>query len=374
MVAARVGGVVLVAVVLAGAASAWAAPLEIGQAAPDFRLPGVDGKTYSLADFAKADVLVIVFTCNHCPTAQAYEGRIKQLAADFKDRKVALVAVSPNDPLAVRLDELGYTDLNDSLEEMKLRAKEQSFTFPYLYDGEDQKFSRACGAVATPHAMVFDRERKLRYSGRIDESERAKEPASPDLRNAIEAVLAGKAPPVERTRPFGCSVKWSDKRTQAKKSAEAAAGEPVNLSALDEAGLRELALGEGGKLRLVCAWTVSRKSAGSKDPASSALAEMAAMNQMYRRRGFEAVTICVDPADKEAALDALKARHVFGRNHILDASAKDKLKLLDKAFDGTLPHTVLIAPGGKVLWRQSGGLEALAARRAIVGVLGRTYK
>src|SRR5258707_3311662 len=97
--------------------------LKIGAKAPDFNLPGVDGKTYSLKDFADAKILVVIFTCNHCPTAQAYEDRIIKLHADFKDKGVALVAISPNDPAAVRLDELGYTEYSDSFEEMKLRAK-----------------------------------------------------------------------------------------------------------------------------------------------------------------------------------------------------------------------------------------------------------
>ena len=95
---------------------------------PDFALPGVDGKQHSLQDFAQAKVLVVVFTCNHCPTAQAYEDRIQKLADDYRDKGVALVAISPNDALAVRLDELGYTDVGDSLEDMKIRAKDRSFT------------------------------------------------------------------------------------------------------------------------------------------------------------------------------------------------------------------------------------------------------
>src|SRR5687767_12608736 len=142
-------------------------PLDTGAAAPDFSLPGVDGKNHSLKDFATAKVLVVLFTCNHCPTAQAYEKRVVALHADYKDKGVALVAISPNDPVAVRLDELGYTDLNDTLEEMKLRAKEAGFAFPYLYDGQTQKTSREYGNVATPHVFIFDAARKLRYQGRI---------------------------------------------------------------------------------------------------------------------------------------------------------------------------------------------------------------
>ena len=143
-------------------------PLPIGAAAPDFKLPGVDGKDYTLKSFAESPFLLVVFTCNHCPTAQAYEQRIIQLHADYKDRGVALVAISPNDPRAVRLDELGYTDLSDSFEEMKIRAKNRSFPFPYLYDGETQKTSAAYGVLATPHVLLFDQAPgTFRYAGRI---------------------------------------------------------------------------------------------------------------------------------------------------------------------------------------------------------------
>jgi peroxiredoxin len=175
--------------------------LAIGDPAPDFKLPGVDGRTHALADFADARVPVVVFTCNHCPTANAYADRIRKLHADYKDKGVALVAVSPNDPLAVRLDELGYTDVGDSFEDMKVRAKEMPFPFPYLYDGETQKTALAYGVLATPHVFVFDRDRKLRYNGRVDDAE-VKTPTSHDARNAIEAVLAGKP---RRSRRPGCS-------------------------------------------------------------------------------------------------------------------------------------------------------------------------
>ena len=183
--------------------------LQIGESAPGFELPGTDGRTYSLSDFATSPVLMVIFTCNHCPTAQAYEPRIVQLHADYKDRGVALVAISPNDPQAVRLDELGYSDLGDSLDEMKIRAVQRGFQFPYLYDGETQAVSAAYGVLATPHVFIFDGDRKLRYQGRIDDSE-VKTVTSHDARNALDALLAGKPVPVEKTRVFGCSTKWSE--------------------------------------------------------------------------------------------------------------------------------------------------------------------
>ncbi len=186
--------------------------LAIGAKAPDFKLPGVDGKTYTLSSFKNANVLAIVFTCNHCPTAQAYEERIKKLAADYAGKGVALVAISPNDPKSVNLDELGYTDLSDSYEEMIIRAKEQNFNFPYLYDGDTEVASLAYGPVATPQIFIFNKIRTLRYSGRIDDVEKpGKTPTTLDARNAIEALLMNKEVPVSTTKVFGCSIKWKEK-------------------------------------------------------------------------------------------------------------------------------------------------------------------
>src|SRR6185369_15727174 len=116
--------------------------LAIGSPAPDFNLPDVNGKIYSLASFKNAAILVVIFSCNHCPTAQAYEDRIMNLVSDYKSKNVAFAVISGNDPLALRLDELDFSDLGDSYEDMKIRAKDKSFNFPYLYDGDEQKAAR----------------------------------------------------------------------------------------------------------------------------------------------------------------------------------------------------------------------------------------
>jgi peroxiredoxin len=342
--------------------------LPIGATAPDFALPGVDGRTYSLKDFSDARFLVVVFTCNHCPTAQAYEDRILRLHADYKDKGVALVAISPNDPLAVRLDELGYTDLSDSLDEMKLRAKERKFTFPYLYDGETQKTSFAYGVLATPQVFVFDQSRKLRYVGRIDDAE-IKEIHSHDTRNALDALLGGRPVPVETTRVFGCSTKWADKREDARKSLEKWDREPVALETIDEAGVARLAKNEGDKLLVVNVW------ATWCGPCVAELPEFVTMNRMYRKRDFRFVTLSMDdPEKKDAALKVLREQHVAADNYLVMVKDRDKFAdLLDKDWPGPLPHTVVIAPGGKVVYRKTGAMESLELKRTIVGVLGRTY-
>jgi peroxiredoxin len=137
--------------------------LQIGDAAPDFSLPGIDGKTHTLADYQGAKLLLIAFLSNHCPDSQASEDRIKKFVDDMKGQGVALVAINPNHPDAVALEELGYAKYSDGFDDMKKHAAEEHFNFPYLYDGETQATANAYGCLATPHVFLFDAQRKLRY-------------------------------------------------------------------------------------------------------------------------------------------------------------------------------------------------------------------
>lgn len=346
--------------------------LEIGAAAPEFNLPGVDGKMHRLADYRNAKVLVIVFTCNHCPTAQAYEERIKKLAADYRDQGVALVAISPNDPNAVRLDELGYSDLSDSLDEMKIRAKDQSFNFPYLYDGETQKASKAYGPVATPHVFVFDQARKLRYAGRVDDNERNPEQVtSRDAANAIEALLAGKPVPVETTRVFGCSVKWASKSGSAAQALAAWAKEPVSVEPIDLEGVKQLVKNDSGKLRLINIW------ATHCGPCLIEFPELVTINRMYRGREFELVSISVDAADaRDKVLSFLKDQQASFTNYqySFDADIYALMEAVDESWPGPIPYTLLVKPGGEVLYRHLGQIDPLEVKKAIVAYVGRTYR
>ncbi len=343
--------------------------LAVGDPAPDFNLRGVDGKQYMLSDFAGSPILVIVFTCNHCPTAQAYEQRIQKLADDYRGKGAALVAISPNDPKAVRLDELGYTDLSDSMEEMKIRARERQFTFPYLYDGDEQKVARAYGPTATPHVFIFDKERKLRYVGRVDDSEKPDKVRTSDARNAIEALLAGRAVPVEKTKTFGCSIKWSEKRAYVKSGFEHWANEPVSLSVVDEKGVRALLTNDSKKYRLVNVW------ATWCGPCVVEFPELVTINRMYRGREFELITISADmPEKKDEALAFLKKQQASSVNYIFSVDDKYRLvEAIDKEWAGALPYTLLVAPGGSIVFRVMGELSPLDLKKAIVGRLGRYY-
>jgi len=360
--------------VATGSARADEAPLvptlAIGAPAPDFDLPGVDGRRYSLKSFASAPVLVLVFTCNHCPTAQAYEERIQKLHDEYAGKGVALVAISPNDPKAVRLDELGYTDLSDSLEEMKVRAHDKGFTFPFLYDGETQAVARQYGPVATPHVFVFDRARTLRFVGRVDDAENPEKIKVQDTRNALEALLDGRPVPVEKTKVFGCSIKWAEKKGWLAEGLKKWAEEEVTVSAIDAAGLAALAKNDSPKLRLINAW------ATWCGPCVVEFPELVTINRMYRGRAFEIVTVSADPAPLRAdVLKFLKDKQASTRNYFAaDSDDHDAMiNAVDAEWQGELPHTVLVAPGGRVVYRTRGAFDPLALRKAIVGYLGRYY-
>jgi peroxiredoxin len=355
---------------LTRAADAPAVPtLAVGALAPDFDLPGVDGRRYSLKDFASSKLLVLVFTCNHCPTAQAYEERIQKLQADYVKKGVALVAISPNDPKAVRPDELGYTDLGDSLEDMKIRAKERGFAFPYLFDGDTQTVAHKYGPVATPHVFVFDAERKLRFSGRVDDGENPAKITVQDTRNAIEALLAGQPVPVEKTKVFGCSIKWAEKAGWVEEGRKRWAEEEVALAATDAAGLKALAKNDSAKLRLINVW------ATWCGPCVIEFPDLVTINRMYRARGFEVVTVSADPPEKrDAALAFLKEKQASTRNFVFETGDPyAMIDAVDMEWQGALPHTMLVAPGGKVIYRSQGAFEPLALRKAIVGYIGRYY-
>jgi peroxiredoxin len=344
-------------------------PLEIGAQAPDFDLPGVDGRNYKLSDFADAKVLVIIFTANHCPTAQAYEKRIMQLVTDYKDKGVAVVAISPNDPLAVRLDELGYSDLGDSFEEMKIRAKEHHFNFPYLYDGKTQDISREYGPVSTPHAFVFDSRRKLRYTGAIDNNEDPSKVKKSLVREAIDALLEGREVAVKKVKTFGCSIKWADKRKSVEQALKQWAREPVEINTIEAEGVRRIMKNDSGKLRLVNIW------ATWCGPCVIEMPELVNINRMYRGRAFEMVTISGDlPSKKDKVLAFLKDKQVSCTNYLFNSD--DKFELLEavgEQWQGAIPFTALVKPGGEIIYYHSGLINPLELKKAIIGYLGRYY-
>jgi len=345
--------------------------LTPGSQAPDFTLPGVDGKTYTLNSFKKAKALVIIFSCNHCPTAQAYEDRIISLANDYRSRGAEVVMISPNAVDALNYSELGYSDMGDSFDEMKQRAKDKAFPFPYLYDGDDQKTALAYGPVATPHCFVLDSDRIVRYAGRIDGSEKPGTGRGEDIRNALDAVLAGQPVTNPVTKVFGCSVKWSWKNEYTKKLYKEWAELPVTIDEIDADGVRELIRNNTGKLRLINIW------ASWCGPCITEMPDLVIIDRMYRGRPFEFITISADKPDrKPEALRILKEEQASNRNYIFSKdNVYELIEAVDPEWQGALPYTLLIEPGGKIIYRKQDTIDPLRMKKLIVGsqYLGRYY-
>jgi peroxiredoxin len=339
--------------------------LAIGSRAPDFSLPGIDGKTHTLSEYKNSQLLAIVFTCNHCPTAQLYETRIKKLVDDFQSKSVAFVAIQPNDPQAIRLSELGYTDVSDSFDDMKIRAEYRHFNFPYLNDGDTQSVSRAYGPKATPHIFIFDQDRKLRYEGRVDDSQRASLVKSQDARNALEALLAGKPVPVAHTPAFGCSTKWKSKIDSQLDELKKAQAEPVTLQMATADDLKNLRTNPTGKVLLINFW------ATWCGPCLTEFPDLENTFRMFRRRDFDLVTVSTNlPDEKAGVMKLLQAQHASNRN--LQFATEDTYGLqaaFDPHWEAGVPYTMVIAPGGKVLYQKQGEVDILEVRRAILANL-----
>jgi peroxiredoxin len=336
--------------------------LAIGADAPDFKLMGVDGEYHTLADYSDAEMLVIVFICNHCPTAQAYEQRLKDFTADYKSAGVQVVAISPNSPLGVMYNELGYSDLDDRYEDMVLRARDANYNFPYLYDGDDHAASLKYGPAATPHTFVFDAGRKLRYVGRMDKHEKPGTLNADDLRRAVDEILAGKEVTTPETKTFGCATKWAWKANYKVKDEQQWRDQPVSMEAIDVAGVQDLLKNNSDNLRLINLW------ATWCGPCVAEYPDFVVLQRMYGARNFEFVSISLDkPGKGPAALKFLEKSHSSLTNyHFASGNTYDLIEAIDPDWNGAIPYTIMVAPGGDVVYKQQAEVDFLELRRAIV--------
>jgi thiol-disulfide isomerase/thioredoxin len=355
----------IVVLALAGCSSGTDRSLPIGSSAPDFSLPGIDGKVHTLGEYAASRVLAVVFTCNHCPVAQRYEDRLKKIEEDYRSKGVTLLAINADNPDAIPLSELTYSDGGDSLADMKVRASYRQLQYPYLYDGETQAVAAKFSVDTLPQIFVFDQQRKLKYKGRIDDNVNESQVKARDARNAIDAVLAGSAVPVERTAVIGCKRAVLSSPSRRQEELAKIEAEPVSLKMAGFDELAKLRRNPTGKLLLVNFW------ATWCGPCVTEFPELQTTYRMYRNRGFEFVSVSSnDPEEKPQVIEFLQKYHSSSTNfQFATPDTFDLQAAFDPAMPAAVPFTVLISPNGDVLFQQLGELDFLKLRRAILANL-----
>ncbi len=355
--------------------------LPIGADLPGFSLKGTDGKTHTPADYKDAKALCVIFTSNHCPDAVAAAARMQEIHQDYKGKGVAMVAVNGNNAESLRPDELGYSPFSDSYEEMAPFANDYGWTFPYLYDGDDQAFVTACGGQSTPHVFVFDAERKLRYTGRMDDARRVAGAVDKSyLRDALDAVLAGTEVKEPTTRSFGCSTKWNFKKSNVAKDQESWEKLPVTVADLDEEISKKLRSNGSGKLRLINIWSTTC------GPCVKEFPDLVDSGRRFQNRPMEFISISLDPVDQRPSVSKfLQSQNAAVPKNVATSLKKDGLttnnyhwtggnpdtmaQIIDAEWTGALPHTILVAPGGEIVWRQNGEIDIVEVRRQILKAL-----
>lgn len=361
--------------------------LQIGDTAPDFSLMGIDDKMHTLAEYNDAKILVIAFLSNHCPDSHATEQRLIKWYSEVKEKGVTVVAINPNNPDGLSIEELGYSKYNDGFDDMKKYAVEAHFSFPYLYDGETQATARAYGCLATPHIFVFDAERKLRYKGQFDDSH-FNDPAtvkSQDVKNAVDALLEGKPVAKEVTKPHGCSTKWITKKGDVAAQIEIWNKAPVDLETIDAAGIASLKKNGTNKLRLFNIW------ATSCGPCRAEFPQLVAIARRFALREFEMITISTDDPKDKAKVKAFLEKQGAGLMDHLNESLKtegrttnsyiflgsdttDLFNALDPEAIGAIPHSVLVSPSGEILWRHTGIVDGDELCNKILDIMGTMYE
>ncbi len=334
----------------------------IGSKAPTFRLPGVDGHDHSLDEYAKSQVLALVFTCNSCPVSQLYEARLKGLHDTYRDKGITLVAINSNPPGSMTLDDLSRTDVGESLDDMKIRAEHRRLEYAYLSDGDTQALTRQLGVTTLPHIFVFDQARTLRYHGRVDDNPREELVAAHDARDAIDSLLGGRPVPASRTLVSGCPVKPLGGRDEQLAAIETA---PVKVEAIEPDGVTKLRHNGTGKLLMINFWATWCAPCVSEFP------DLETTYRMYRKRDLEFVTVSVnDPAERPAVVAFLQQHHAAHTNWQF---ATPDIYGLQAAFDPNLPApvplTLVLAPNGDVLYQELGASNIPRLRRAILANL-----
>jgi thiol-disulfide isomerase/thioredoxin len=338
-----------------------APPLPVGSPLPSFCLTGTDGVVHCAKDWKGSAIFVVAFLSNHCTESQVYEARLNKLAQDYASRGVKVVAIQSSNPQAFSGQDLAWSDVGESLADMEVRAAFRKFRFPYLFDGDTGATARAFGAIYAPSIYVFDKERKLRYTGRVDDDPTDGPSTQHDAAAAIDALLAGNPVPLPITAGRGCALRLGAKRSDNKEDDDG----PVSVSLAPAEVLSSLRRNPTSKLLLVnfyATWC---------GPCVTEFPDLIATNRMYRGRSFAMTTVSSNvPQEKPEVLKFLQKMQAT-TNNLLYGS--DDTYAMQAAFDpdvgSAVPVTVLIGTDGRLLLDEQGEIDLMEIRRAILANL-----
>ena len=338
-----------------------AKPLALGDALPAFRLTGTDGVVHTPGDWKQSSVLVVAFLCNHCTESQVYEARLNQLSQSFVMKGVSVVVIQSSNPQAFTDEDLAWSDVGESLADMKERATFRKFRFPYLYDGDTGATGSAFGVKVAPSIYIFDKERKLRYFGRIDSDPLEGSGTKHEAADAIDALLGGRAVETPMTTATGCELRIGSKAP----ANSLVDSEAVDVSLASAEVLKALRHNPTGNLLLVniyATWC---------GPCITEFPDLIATNRMYRRRNLSFTTLSSNsPDEKPEVLKFLQKMHATTSNLLY---ASDDTYAMQEAFDpnigSAVPITVLLSSKGDLLFDQQGEIDLMQIRRAILANL-----
>ncbi|SEB51224.1 redoxin family protein [Terriglobus roseus] len=337
-----------------------AGPLPIGSPLPDFQLTGTDGAVHKPSEWKSSRILVVAFLCNHCTESQVYEARLNRLAQSYGSKGVSVVAIQSSNPKAVTEKDLAWSDVSESLDDMKERATFRKFQFPYLYDGDTSSTAHAFGATVAPSVFIFDGERKLRYAGQIDSDPAEGKATVHSAMDAVEALVANKPVAFATTTAAGCKLLFRPAAGQPSTDAQ-----PVSVTLATTETLSALRKNPTGKLLLVnfyATWC---------GPCVTEFPDLMATNRMYRDRPFAFTTVSSNvPDEKNEVLAFLQKMHASTSNLLYGS---DDTYAMQEAFDpnvgSAVPVTVLLSPRGDVLFHEQGEIDLMEIRRAILAHL-----
>ncbi len=347
-------------------------PLPLGAKMPAFKLISARDQFFDSRDLSNARAILVIFMSNHCSFSQGYEQRIKDIVKDYQKKGLRVVAISPNSPLAISDEDLSHSDLSDDFPALARRSQDQAFSFPYLYDGDDQMVSQQFGPTKLPEVFLFDQDQTLRYRGLIDGSPQPGRAQANRLRNAINAVLENRAIIRAETNPLGCEVKWSWSAGEKAEKDKKWLDRPVGLKSIDLDSMKTLMVNFSQGIRLINFW------ATWCGPCKLEYPELLRMQRMFGGRRFEFVSVSLDEwENREEVLTFLQQVHSPVQNFIYSQRNLEKLAAaVHSNWDGTLPFTIILEPYGEVYKYWLGPIDPIEVRKAIVEhrLLGRFYR